>query len=83
MDRLRRLDQVEDVQTRNGTVRLSSLNGPQTIGALMELARASGVVVRRVSVESTMLDDVFLHYTGRGLRDELGEGRSDIGHLYR
>jgi hypothetical protein len=49
----------------------------------MELARARGVVVRRVSVSSTTLDDVFLHYTGRGLRDEVGEGRRDISHLYR
>ncbi len=82
-DQLRKLDQVEDVQMRNGTVRLSSLSGPSTIAALMELARTNEVLVRRVSVESTTLDDVFLHYTGRGLRDELGEGRRDIGHLYR
>ncbi len=82
-DQLRKLDAVEDVQMRNGTVRLSSTEGPRTIGALMELARARGVLVRRVSVASTTLDDVFLHYTGRGLRDEVGEGRSDISHLYR
>jgi ABC-2 type transport system ATP-binding protein len=82
-DHLRGLDAVEEVQVRNGTVRLSSIEGPRTIGALMELARARGVVVRRLSVASTTLDDVFLHYTGRGLRDEVGEGRSDISHLYR
>jgi ABC-2 type transport system ATP-binding protein len=83
LDELRKLDAVEDVHVRNGTVRLSSTEGPRTIGALMELARARGVVVRRVSVSSTTLDDVFLHYTGRGLRDEVGEGRRDISHLYR
>ncbi len=82
LEQLRRLDQVEDVQERNGMARLSSLNGPRTIAALMELARERGVVVRRVSVEGTTLDDVFLHYTGRGLRDEVGEGRRDISHLY-
>jgi len=49
----------------------------------MDLVRSRNVVIRRVSVQSTTLDDVFLHYTGRGLRDELGEGRYDIGHLYR
>jgi ABC-2 type transport system ATP-binding protein len=83
LDQLRKLDAVEEVQLRDGTVRLSSTEGPRTIGALMELARARGVVVQRVSVASTTLDDVFLHYTGRGLRDEVGEGRSDISHLYR
>jgi ABC-2 type transport system ATP-binding protein len=82
-DDLRRIDAVEDVQVRDGTVRLSSSEGPRTIGALMDLARERGVVVRRVSVASTTLDDVFLHFTGRGLRDEVGEGRRDISHLYR
>jgi len=54
------------------------------VGALMETARKSGVTVRRVTVQSTTLDDVFLHYTGRQLRDEVGGGaRLDITHLYK
>jgi hypothetical protein len=41
-------------------------------------------VVRRVSVQSTTLDDVFVHYTGNDLRDASKSGaRYDIGHLYR
>jgi len=83
IEQLRGLDAVEDAQARDAAVRLSSLNGPRTIAALMDLVRSRNVVIRRVSVQSTTLDDVFLHYTGRGLRDELGEGRYDIGHLYR
>jgi hypothetical protein len=51
---------------------------------LMDLTRARGVVVRRVSVQSTTLDDVFVHYTGNDLRDASKSGaRYDIGHLYR
>jgi ABC-2 type transport system ATP-binding protein len=80
---LRGLEAVEDVQARDGVIRLSSQSGPKTIAALMDLAHARNVVIRRVSVQSTTLDDVFLYYTGRGLRDELGEGRYDVGHLYR
>jgi ABC-2 type transport system ATP-binding protein len=83
IDQLRHLDAVAHAQERDGMVRLSSQSGPRTIAALMELARARGVTIRRVSVQSTTLDDVFLHYTGRALRDEIGDGRYDIGHLYR
>ena len=83
IDLLGGLDAVADVQARDGVVRISSQNGPRTIAALMDLAHARNVVVRRVSVQSTSLDDVFLHYAGRGLRDELGDGRYDVGHLYR
>ena len=39
--------------------------------ALMEAAAAARVTVGSLSVQSTTLDDVFVHYTGRALRDAL------------
>ena len=52
--------------------------------ALMDLARVRHVTVRKVSVTSTTLDDVFLHYTGSELRDAAHGGAGyDISHLYR
>jgi ABC-2 type transport system ATP-binding protein len=62
---------------------ISSHSGPETVAALMEAARKARVTVRRVTVQSTTLDDVFLHYTGRQLRDEVGTTRLDIKHLYK
>ena len=35
------------------------------------MAVQSGVPVKSLSVQNTTLDDVFVHYTGRQLRDEL------------
>ena len=35
------------------------------------MAVAAGVAVKSLSVQNTTLDDVFVHYTGRQLRDEL------------
>jgi ABC-2 type transport system ATP-binding protein len=35
------------------------------------LSVKSGVDVNSLSVQNTTLDDVFVHYTGRQLRDEL------------
>jgi hypothetical protein len=50
----------------------------------MDAARKAHVTVKRVTVQGTTLDDVFLHYTGRQLRDEVGAGaRLDIAHLYK
>jgi hypothetical protein len=49
----------------------------------MDAARKAHVKVKRVTVQSTTLDDVFLHYTGRQLRDEVGGVRLDIKHLYK
>jgi ABC-2 type transport system ATP-binding protein len=80
---LQRLDQVAGVTRRNGAVHIASHNGTRTVAALMDLARARGVTLRRVSVQSTTLDDVFLHYTGSQLRDAAQEGHYDVSHLYR
>ena len=39
--------------------------------ALMEAARLAGIAVNSLSVQSTTLDDVFVHFTGHQLRDSL------------
>jgi ABC-2 type transport system ATP-binding protein len=67
--RLRALPGVEGVVARDHVVRLASANGPATTLALMEAAEQAGVTVHSLSVQSTSLDDVFVHYTGRALRD--------------
>jgi hypothetical protein len=50
-------------------VHITCSDGPATVAALMDLSRARKVTVKRVIVQSTTLDDVFLHYTGSALRD--------------
>jgi ABC-2 type transport system ATP-binding protein len=84
LNTLKALPQVVSVTEREGVTHIASHNGPDTVGALMEAARKAGVTVKRVTVQGTTLDDVFLHYTGRQLRDEVGAGaRLDIAHLYK
>jgi ABC-2 type transport system ATP-binding protein len=81
---LGRLAQAAGVSHRDGVVHIASHDGPATVAALMDLARARGVKVRKVTVQSTTLDDVFLHYTGTELRDAAHGGAGyDISHLYR
>jgi len=83
-DTLKSLPKVVSVSEREGVTHISSHSGPDTVGALMEAARKAQVTVRRVMVQGTTLDDVFLHYTGRQLRDEVGAAaRLDIKHLYK
>ena len=82
-EQLRGLAQATSVTDRDGVIHIASLEGPATVAALMDLSRALGVTVKRVSVQSTTLDDVFLHYTGNDLRDAAGGGKLDISHLYK
>src|ERR1700675_432768 len=84
MQQLQGLAQAAGVTQLDGVVRIASHDGPATVAALMDLARSRHVTVRKVSVQSTTLDDVFLHYTGSDLRDAAHGGAGyDISHLYR
>ena len=68
---LQALPDVADVKADDHVFRLSSNNGPRTTLALVEAARQAGISLTSLSVQSTTLDDVFVHYTGHQLRDAL------------
>ncbi|MGC9943021.1 MAG: ATP-binding cassette domain-containing protein [Verrucomicrobiota bacterium] len=68
---LKSLPDVAEVKAEDSTFRISSENGPATTIALLEAARAANATVTSLSVQSTTLDDVFVHYTGRQMRDSL------------
>ena len=63
------LPSVEDVASHDNIFRLATSNGPVTTLALMEAAGRAGITVNSLSVQSTTLDDVFVHFTGNELRD--------------
>jgi ABC-2 type transport system ATP-binding protein len=65
------LSDVAEVKAEDHIFRISSNNGPRTTLGLMEAARHAGVAISSLSVQSTTLDDVFVHYTGHQLRDAL------------
>jgi ABC-2 type transport system ATP-binding protein len=70
--RLHNLSEVTSVQHEGaGMYRVLTGNGSRTTTELVETAVAAGVAVKSLSVQNTTLDDVFVHYTGRQLRDEL------------
>jgi ABC-2 type transport system ATP-binding protein len=68
---LKALPEVAAVKEAEGVFRISTNNGPRTTVALMEAARNAELTLSSLSVQSTTLDDVFVHYTGHQLRDTL------------
>jgi ABC-2 type transport system ATP-binding protein len=53
----------------SATYRVSSDRGPASAQELIELAREHKLELKSLSVASTSLDDVFLHYTGHGIAE--------------
>ena len=68
---MKKLEDVTSVQHEAANMyRILSSNGSKTTTDLVELAVRSNVQVKSLSVQNTTLDDVFVHFTGRQLRDE-------------
>jgi ABC-2 type transport system ATP-binding protein len=70
---LENLPGAESVVVHDDIYRIASSDGPATTMALMDTAARAHVSIKGLSVQSTTLDDVFVHYTGRALRDALQE----------
>ena len=63
------LDFVTDVQAHNGFVTLKMERADLRIPTLMEHARESGLEIKSVNMRKPSLEDVFLHFTGRRIRE--------------
>jgi ABC-2 type transport system ATP-binding protein len=70
-ERLKKMEGVSSVQPEgSGFYRVITTSGSKTTMQIVELASSLGESLTSLSVQNTTLDDVFIHYTGRQLRDE-------------
>jgi len=67
---LERLDFVYGVKRQENTVRVYVEKGGQVIARLLQRVAELGGVVNSVSIKERTLEDVFIHYTGRAIREE-------------
>ena len=69
--RLEAMEGVTSVMPEgSGFYRVITRSGSKTTMQIVELAASLGETLTSLSVQNTTLDDVFIHYTGRQLRDE-------------
>jgi len=70
-ERLKQLAGITAVESKSaGMYRLLTSNGSLTTTQLVEMVNKYGESIKSLTVQNTTLDDVFVHYTGRALRDE-------------
>jgi ABC-2 type transport system ATP-binding protein len=67
---IKQIDQHED----NLTIGVE--RGEEKIPVLIEIAQKNGIQVKSISVHKPTLDDAFLHYTGRSIRDDLSNHKT-------
>jgi ABC-2 type transport system ATP-binding protein len=58
-------------------------NGEREIPHVLALASGAGISITSVSLRKPTLDDVFIHYTGRAIRDKEVSGMEEVGYKMR
>jgi len=82
-DTVRRLPGVAAVRMGKGACVIESRDRMATVSALADAARRAAVTIPSLVVKGNTLEDVFIEYTGRELRDAADEKRRmDVRHLY-
>jgi ABC-2 type transport system ATP-binding protein len=58
---------------KEGTVRLRALKGEAALPRILKLSEKLGLTISSMALREPTLEDVFIHYTGREIREEKGE----------
>ncbi|MDG6228981.1 MAG: ATP-binding cassette domain-containing protein [Candidatus Thermoplasmatota archaeon] len=61
---------VKNYEVHDDHIQLGVEKGDEKIPLIIQQAQSLGIQVRSISVRKPTLDDVFLHYTGRSIRQE-------------
>ncbi len=73
IDKIKGLPFVHQINTENHTLRINVESGAQNLLVLIDEARTSGVKVLSATIHEQTLEDVFIHYTGKSIREEEGK----------
>jgi len=68
-DLISKLEHVKEVKKENGGYIIKSANGEITAPLIIEALRKNGHVVTKLSLSKPTLNDVYLQYTGKSMRD--------------
>jgi len=66
---IRSVEHVKDVRNENGSYRIKAESGEVTAPLIIEALRRKGYTVTRLSLTEPTLNEVYLEYTGRAIRD--------------
>jgi ABC-2 type transport system ATP-binding protein len=74
-DALKSSDFTLQITQRDSSLKILVKNGAEAVPKIVELANAKGGRINSITLREPTLDDVFLHYTGRSIREDTGVSR--------
>jgi ABC-2 type transport system ATP-binding protein len=72
---VKKIPHVKEVKKENGSYMIKSENGEVTAPLIIEALRKEGHVVTKLSLTKPTLNEVYLQYTGKSMRDAADESR--------
>ena len=82
LELIKGLPEVRQVKSHVEEYIVIAENGELTVPKIFEVIRDTGMKITKITVKRPALDDVYLHFTGRGLRHEI-EGSKEEGFRQR
>lgn len=80
---IKNIEFVKEVSNSDNKITVFSSKGTEVAPLIFSLSSNLGISIRSVSITPPTLDDVFLSYTGRDLRDESAQKSYDRRKEYR
>jgi ABC-2 type transport system ATP-binding protein len=70
ISKIKEIEYVKDITTNGEGITVFSSKGTEVIPIIFQLSSNFGIKINSISLTQPTLDDVFISYTGRELRDE-------------
>jgi len=75
-EKLEQMQMANEVAVRAFEVKLSVADGKKALPSIIHKMEDAGIRMNTISVRTPSLDDVFIKYTGRGIREEEGSAET-------
>jgi ABC-2 type transport system ATP-binding protein len=75
IDKINELKLAERVESVDGSIRLTIAEAEKIVPVVVELASSRNIEIKSISIHKPTLNDVFLYFTGREIREEEAENQ--------
>jgi len=78
-----KLSFVKKISEVDGKIYVNIENSEENLPSVFEALRNNNIKIKSISVRKPSLNDVFIHYTGKEIRDEIENGKKIPKHMAR
>lgn len=77
------LPEIENIEMHDSSLIIGLQNAEKHVAQMVTLASEKGIPIDSISIHKPTLEDVFLHFTGRSIREEEASGKEQMRMMQR